>query len=94
MKKQDVTETDREYREKLPGVKLDLALRRVLDTREGRAVVRWLISESGFERSSFNTNALQMAYLEGRRSIGLMLSSRAKRVSIDAFKLMQEEADE
>lgn len=94
MKKPAISDTDREYREKLPGVKLDLALRRVLDTRDGRAVVRWIIAEAGFEKSSFNTNALQMAYLEGRRSVGLTLSARARRVSIDAFKLMQEEADE
>lgn len=85
---------DREYRERLPTLKVDIALRRVFGTRDGRAVFRWLLSDTGLMRSSFSTNALQMAFNEGRRSVGQALSERLQRVSRDDYLLMQDEQDE
>lgn len=85
---------DREFREKLPSLKVDIALRRVFGTRDGRTVFRWLLSDTGLMRSSFSTNALQMAFNEGRRSVGQALAERLQRVSRDDYLLMQDEKDE
>lgn len=93
-KKLPESREDRDYRERLPGLKVDISLRRVLSTRDGRAVIRWLIVETGLERGSFNTNALTMAFSEGRRSVGVALFDRIKRVDPESLKLMQDEADE
>ena len=86
--------TEREYREKLPALKVDMALKSVLATREGRAVIRWIIAEAGTDRSSFSTNALTMAFGEGRRSVGIALGDRVKRVDKGSYRLMQEESDD
>lgn len=78
----------------MPGLKVDMALKRVMADRDGRAVMRWLICECGFERTSFSTNALSMAFSEGRRSVGLTIADRLKRVVPEDFILMQEEGNE
>ena len=51
--------------------KLKLAYANVLKTYEGREVILHLLDLTQNFVSSFNTNALSMAYAEGRRSVGL-----------------------
>lgn len=51
--------------------KLRLAYANVLRSRDGRQVVLHLLELTQIYASSFNTNALSMAYQEGRRSVGL-----------------------
>ena len=53
--------------------KLKLAFANVLKTYEGREVILHLLDLTQNFVSSFNTNALSMAYAEGRRSVGLDL---------------------
>ena len=85
----------RAFRENVQILKVDMALKRVLATRDGRILLRWILGEAtGVERSSFNTNALTMAFAEGRRSVGITILDRVKRVDPDSYRLMQEEADE
>jgi hypothetical protein len=48
----------------------------VMSTESGRRFVHQLLSECGVYRTSFNTNALAMAFAEGQRNVGLMLQSR------------------
>lgn len=90
----DAEKEEREFRQKLPGLKVDIAIKRVIATRDGRAVLRWILADTGLERSSFNSNALMMAYQEGRRSVGVTLCERLKRLNSDSYRLMQEESDE
>lgn len=86
---------ERERRRELPRLKADIALRNVLGTADGRYALRWLLSEvCAAEQPSFNTNALTMAFNEGRRSVAIVLSARLKAVSSDMYQLMQEESNE
>lgn len=71
-----------------------LALKAVLDTRDGRAVIWQILSDTGIYRSSFDRDAAVMAFNEGQRNVGLRLLDRVMAVDIDAFKLMQDEAHE
>lgn len=47
--------------------------RAVMGTPEGRNFVWHLLGQAGIYRSSFNPEALAMAYSEGRRNAGLQL---------------------
>ena len=49
----------------------------VMATVEGRRFIYRLLSDCGNYRTSFNTNALSMAFNEGQRNVGLMLQSKA-----------------
>lgn len=47
-------------------------LKKLMSMKEGRRFMWRLLSDSGVYRTSFATNGLQMAHLEGQRAIGLM----------------------
>lgn len=51
-------------------------LKAVLATTEGRRFVRGLLADCGEHRTSFHTNAIQMAANEGARNVGLKLKAR------------------
>lgn len=46
-------------------------LKKLMGMKEGRRFMWRLLSDSGVYRTSFATNGLQMAHLEGQRVIGL-----------------------
>lgn len=69
-------------------------LKEVLETYDGRAVIWQILCDTGLYRSSFSNDALSMAFNEGQRNIGLLLIDRIMLVSPEAYKLMQEEANE
>lgn len=46
-------------------------VRWAMSSKRGRAFVWWLLKESGIWHSSFSPNALQMAFAEGNRNLGL-----------------------
>lgn len=74
--------------------RMDLALRSVMATREGRMALQWVLDSSGVNSASFSPNALTMAYSEGRRSVGIQLAERLRAVSLDYFRLMKDESYE
>lgn len=51
-------------------------LKAILETQEGRRFVRGLLADCGEHRTSFHTNAIQMAFNEGARNVGLKLKAR------------------
>ena len=63
----------------------------VMTTESGRRFVHQLLSDCGIFRSSFNTNALAMAFNEGQRNIGLMLQSRVLRSCPSFYEQMIKE---
>ena len=72
----EATADDRAQQRRLEDLqrkKLKLAFANVLKTQEGREVVLHLFDLTQNFVSSFSTNALSMAYAEGRRSVGLDL---------------------
>ena len=42
-----------------------------MSSKRGRSLVWWLLSESGIWHTSFSPNAMQMAFAEGNRNLGL-----------------------
>lgn len=64
-------QTQKRRMEEVNRKKLKLAYSNVLKTYEGREVILHLLDLTQNFVSSFNTNALSMAYAEGRRSVGL-----------------------
>lgn len=64
----------------------------VMADPRGRAWVRRLLASMGVYRTSFNTNALQMAFNEGSRNQGLQLTAHLEEVCPDHFQSMNTEA--
>lgn len=69
----------------------DEDLRFVLSSGQGRRVLYDIISGCGIYHSSFSTDALQMAFKEGRRNEGLKLITKIDAVSPGAYSKMIEE---
>lgn len=63
----------------------------VMSTPEGRRFTWRLLCECGIFRTSFNTNALSMAFAEGQRNIGLMLQARLAKAAPKMYQTMLEE---
>ncbi|KKN58458.1 hypothetical protein LCGC14_0551900 [marine sediment metagenome] len=69
-------------------------LRQVLQTQVGRAIIYRLMRECGTYHSVFDTNALVMAFNEGRRHVGLTLLEEVLTDHNNAYIMMQHEANE
>lgn len=63
----------------------------VMGTQEGRRFVWQLIGTAGVFQQSFDTEALHMAFYEGRRSIGLTLLARLQDEAPDLYLKAQSE---
>lgn len=57
----------------------------------GRRHIWGLLAQSGVFRSSFNTNAMTMAFQEGQRNIGLRLLSMIHEHCPESYTVMVEE---
>ena len=66
-------------------------LRSVLKSSEGRRFVWKMLSECGVFRASFSLNAMQTAFAEGRRDIGIMLVKELDEADPGAYAQMQRE---
>ena len=64
----------------------------LMDTQFGRRAMTLLLTQCGVYRSSFATNALEMAKSEGQRNMGLWLMSELEGASPSDFLLMLNEA--
>ena len=61
---------------------------------QGRRIVWDMLDLAGVYRSTFSTNGSQMAFLEGRRDMGLRVMAQAQTASPENFRKMMEEAHE
>lgn len=66
-------------------------IRAVLDKPAGRRFIWRLLSIAGITRSVFTQNAMQTAFLEGQRNLGLLLLEDINEAETHAFAQMQEE---
>lgn len=67
---------DSRKREAIKGEQLKADLAKVISSPEGKRVFRHiLLTMAGIHRTTFSTNAMSMASLEGRRSMGLDLEA-------------------
>ena len=71
--------------------RIEVLLDETMRTENGRELVFNLLEMSQVNSTSFNTNALSMAFNEGRRSFGLSLQGFINR---ENYLLMLEEANE
>lgn len=80
-----------EMREKAKSAeeRADDDLRALIATAGGVRFLRALLVDCGVWRTSFHTNALQMAMLEGQRNIGLKLLAQVTRVVPDALAALR-----
>lgn len=70
-------------------------LRWLMSTRQGRRVAARLMAKAGVNRSTFSTNALQMAYGEGFRNYGNWMLARILEVCPESYReLLKEQEDD
>jgi hypothetical protein len=70
----------------------DEDLKWFMSDRRGRRIVWRLLSDAGVFRSSFNTNAMTMAFNEGNRNYGNKMLAGINAVCPGRFQEMQREA--
>lgn len=63
----------------------ELALREVLNTQAGRDFFWDVLERAGLHSGSFSTEALAMAFNEGRRSVALDIAGDAQRVCPELY---------
>jgi hypothetical protein len=80
-----------ESRTKLSQEIADADLKWVMGRERGRRFVWRLLEHAGVYRTSFSTNALQMAFNEGNRNIGLPLLADINALCPDLVQLMLKE---
>lgn len=66
----------------------------IMRTRQGRRLIYNYLAQAGVWRTSFHTNALQMAFNEGQRNIGLALLAKLTDYCEDSYALMLKEHSE
>lgn len=67
------------------------AIEHVMSSKEGREAMEIILDFTRMHCTSFSTEPLTMAYNEGRRSVGILLTSL---LSPDSYQLMLKEANE
>jgi len=67
-------------------------LRKVLSTTEGRRVLFRILNEGRIRSGCFDSNALTMAYNEGKRDIALFLENEIEATKPEAIEQMRSEA--
>lgn len=68
---QERAKAQRELRERLDRENEQADLKWLMGSKRGRRVVWRLLDSAGVFRTSFNTNAMAMAFAEGNRNYGL-----------------------
>lgn len=67
------------------------AIKKTLNTKEGRTTLSWILSLCGVDASVTSSDALLTASLSGRRDVGLAIYSRLKSIDFALVAKMQKE---
>lgn len=67
-------------------------LKKIIDRSEGRRFLWRLLSEAGVHRGSYASNALETAFKEGKRDIGLFVLTDLLSIQPEVISVMQREA--
>lgn len=79
-----------EEADKLAALQLDADMKKVLDSRAGRNVLWWLLSQTNIYGSAFTGNSTTF-FNEGKREVGLRLLARITEADVTAYpKMMME----
>jgi len=88
----DKTRADNDLRAKIARDAEEADVRWLMSNKRGRRIVWRLLDAAGVFRSSFNTNAAQMAFAEGNRNYGLRMLSQIHALCPDQYPTMMKEA--
>lgn len=72
----------------------DDSIRSVLATKQGRAVMSWILNLTHVHESTFATDAITLAALAAQRDIGLVVLARLEEVDYENVLLMTKESRE
>lgn len=84
---------DQRERGELRDLQARTDLEQVMGTTHGRRVMWRLLQSAGVGRSSFNTNAVLMARVEGCREFGEWLRRLLRKHCLDQFRQMENECE-
>lgn len=91
IKGQERAQTDRELRDRLARENEEEDIKWLMSDKRGRRVLWRLMDQAGVFRSSFNTNAMAMAFAEGNRNYGLRLLSAIHSCCPKQYPVMMKE---
>lgn len=79
---------DRQFRDEQRRARTELLMEELMSTPSGREIVSCILDLTGVHAPTFDTNALAMAYREGRRGVGLELMSM---LDAESYQLLLKE---
>ncbi len=88
---QERDKAERELRERLERQAEEADVRWLMSSKRGRRIVWRQLDQAGVFRSSFNTNAMTMAFAEGGRNQGLRLLAMVHKLCPDQYPAMMKE---
>ena len=88
---QERNQANRAMRDKLERESEESDIRWLMSSKRGRRVVWRLLDQAGVFRSSFNTNAMAMAFAEGNRNYGLRTLSQVHALCPELYPTMMKE---
>lgn len=91
LKGQERAQEDRELRERVSRDSEGEDIKWLMSDKRGRRMLWRLMEEAGVFRSSFNTNAMAMAFAEGNRNYGLRILSLIHAICPRQYPVMMKE---
>jgi len=91
---QERDRADKELRERLDRQNEEADVKWLMSQRRGRRMVWRLLHQAGVFRSSFSTNAMQMAFAEGMRDRGVRLLDLIHEACPEQYHVMMKERNE
>ena len=88
---QERDRADKELRERLERQNEESDVKWLMSQKRGRRMVWRFLDQAGVFRSSFSTNAMQMAFAEGTRNYGLRLIGLVHAACPEQYTVMMKE---
>lgn len=88
---QERDRADKELRERLERQNEEADVKWLMSSKRGRRIVWRLLDHAGVFRSSFNTNAMSMAFAEGGRNYGLRMLGMVHTLCPEQYPAMMKE---
>lgn len=88
---QEADKSEKERRDRLERVNEESDVKWLMSSKRGRRIVWRLLDQAGVFRSSFNTNAVAMAFAEGGRNYGLRMLGMVHAVCAEQYPAMMKE---
>jgi len=92
LKAQERGKSDKDMQARMHRESEESDVRWLMGNKRGRRIVWRLLDQSGVFRSSFNANAMQMAFAEGNRNYGLRTLAMVHALCPEHYPTMMKEA--